>query len=270
MTVQAAYLLPSSPLPYFQGDNPPWQPLKQAMEEVGRRIAEHAPDVLIVYSTTWQAVMDQLWQAREIQRGSHVDQNWFDLGELHYDFRIDTDLAAACARAASDAGIKSKEVDYEGFPIDTGTIVAMHFINPEGAIPVVLTSNNLYHDPQAVEHLGAVAAAQADRQHKKSVVIAIGELSGSFFRDEIDIATDHIALPEQDQWNRRMLGFLEVGDAASVNANLQRFNDEGRAEYGFKHIRFLLGALGESFRCAQRLAYAPLYGKGGAVVELLP
>ena len=34
MTVASAFLVPSSPLPYFKADNPPWSPLADAMADV--------------------------------------------------------------------------------------------------------------------------------------------------------------------------------------------------------------------------------------------
>jgi 2-aminophenol/2-amino-5-chlorophenol 1,6-dioxygenase alpha subunit len=270
MPIKSAFLVPSSPLPYFHRDTPPWGHFADALTEAGERIAALAPDVLIVYATTWQAVMDQLWQTRPEQQGIHVDHNWFELGELSYDFHIDVDLADACVQAATANGIKSKGVNYDGFPIDTGTIVAMHFLNPQGKIPVVLASNNLYHDPDTVAELGQIAVAEADKQGKSAVAISIGELSGSFFRGDIDIATDHIFREEEDSWNRRMLDFLANGDLESLNANLEQYNSEARAEYGFKHIQFVLNALGNNYVSAELMAYGPLYGKGGVVMQFKP
>jgi hypothetical protein len=45
------------------------------------------------------------------------------------DLRCDVDLARACIAAATAGGVRSKAVDYEDFPIDTGTIVANAFVN---------------------------------------------------------------------------------------------------------------------------------------------
>jgi len=270
MSIIASFLVPSSPLTYFRSDNPPWQPTAEALQEAGRRIAEMNPDVLLVYSTTWQAVMDQLWQARKLQQGTHVDHNWFELGELSYDFQIDTELAQSCVTAATDSGIKSKPVDYDQFPIDTGTIVAMHFLNPNGKIPVVLASNNLYHDHATVAELGKVASSCATQQNKRAVAITIGELSGSFFRNEINITEDSIFKKSEDDWNRRMLDHLTKGDLKTCEKEMADYNAEARAEYGFKHLQFLLGAMGGSYHQCELLAYGPLYGKGGAVMQFTP
>jgi 2-aminophenol/2-amino-5-chlorophenol 1,6-dioxygenase alpha subunit len=270
MTVASAFLVPSSPLPYFKADNPPWSPLADAMADVGKRIAEINPDVLIFYPTTWNAVMDQLWQVRPHLEGIHVDHNWFEYGDLPYSFDTDTELADACVRTATERGVKSKGVDYDAFPIDTGTIVAMHYLNPEGKIPVVLVSNNLYHDAETTRDIAAIAVEQADEQGKKAVVVAIGELSGSFFRGDIDIETDHIVEKKEDGWNRKMLDYLESGDLSVFCASMDEYAKDAKVDYGFKHMHFLLSALNDKFSSSEVMAYAPLYGKGGAVVQMLP
>ena len=270
MSVQAAFLLPSSPLPFFRPDNAPWQPLHSALQTCGRRVAELAPDVLIVYSTSWTAVMDQLWQTRAVLEGRHIDHNWFEYGELGYRFRTDTELAARCVAGANAAGLQSKGVDYDQFPIDTGTIVAMHYLNPEGRIPVVITSNNLYHDGATTRRIAATAVNAAAEQGKRAVVVAIGELSGTFFRHDIDIAADTVFTPAADAANHAMLDLLVGGDGEAVRAALPAYAGEAKVDFGFKHLEFLLEALGDRIGSAEVLGYGPLYGRGGAVVQLNP
>ena len=60
---------------------------------------------------------------------------------------------------------------------------------------------------------------------------------------------------------------LEKGDAAGLAEAVPQFAKDARAEMGFKHYAFLLGALGGSFAGAKVLAYGPTYGAGAAVVE---
>ena len=270
MSIEAVFLLPGSPLPYFKSENPPWSSLNQALIEAGRRVEEIDPDVLIVYPTTWFAVMDQLWQTRAHLEGLHTDHNWFEYGDLPFSFDTDTELANACVAAANEKGIQSKAVDYDEFPIDTGTIIAMNYLNPEGKIPVVITSNNLYHDGAMTRDIAAIAVEQAEKQGKRAVVIGIGELSATFFREEIDISEDTIAVPEEDQWNRRMLDYLAEGDFPAFLSNLEEYTGAAKVDMGFKHMHFLLSALKDQPSSAEVLAYGPLYGKAGAVVQLLP
>jgi 2-aminophenol/2-amino-5-chlorophenol 1,6-dioxygenase alpha subunit len=78
MTIVSAFLLLGNPLPYLRSDNPAWAPLHDAGHEAGRALAASNPDVLLVYSTQWMAVLDQLWQAREHSTDLYVDENWYE------------------------------------------------------------------------------------------------------------------------------------------------------------------------------------------------
>jgi 2-aminophenol/2-amino-5-chlorophenol 1,6-dioxygenase alpha subunit len=266
-TVVAAFLLPGSPLPMVQGDNPPWGRLAQAMTAAGKSLAAAKPDTIVVYSTQWIAVLDQLWQTRAKLEGLHVDENWHEYGDLPFKIRIDTELAAAAIERTAKAGIKAKGVDYDAFPLDTGTIVAAHFLDPRGRLPFVITANNVYHDWDRTALLGKIAVDAARQLSRKIAVVGVGGLSGSFFRHSIDIRQDHIASAAEDEWNRKMLDLMEQGDVQALLAECPRYAQEARVDMGFKHMAFILGALANTFSSASVHAYEPLYGTGGAVVE---
>ncbi|MBT8447123.1 MAG: tRNA U-34 5-methylaminomethyl-2-thiouridine biosynthesis protein [Gammaproteobacteria bacterium] len=270
MTVACAFLVPGSPLPFVQPDNPPWGRLADAMDAAGSALVAAAPDTIVVYSTQWIAVLDQLWQTRPHLSGVHVDENWHEYGDLPFDIRIDTELAAAAIDATGEHGIRSKAVDYDAFPIDTGTIVAARFLNPDNRLPLVITSNNVYHDWDMTTALGRVAAEQAERLGRRIAVVGVGGLSGSFFRHDIDISEDRIASDAEDRWNRDMLALLEQGDSAALAEACPRYAAEARVDMGFKHFAFILGALGGGYAGATVHGYEPLYGAGGGVVEFQP
>ena len=52
------------------------------------------------------------------------DDNWHEDDDLPFDLTADTELAEACVVATHAGGIKAEGVDYDKFPVDTGTIVA--------------------------------------------------------------------------------------------------------------------------------------------------
>ena len=265
--VVAALLVPGSPLPLLARDNPPWTEIANGLEEAAAALREANPDVILVYSTQWIAVLDQPWQTRPRVRGVHVDENWYEYGEIDYDIEIDTELAEACIGACRSLGIKARGVNYDGFPIDTGSIVANRFLNADGARPVVMAANNLYHDWEQTLKLGEMAANQAVRLGRRVAVIGVGGLSGSAFRHEIDPANDHIASASEDAWNRRMLDLMVKGNASAMKALIADYAREARVDMGFKHFAWALGAMGGRFHSATVHAYGPTYGSGAAVVE---
>lgn len=265
MPVVSAFLVPGNPLPLLRGDNPPWGLLADAARTAGRSLAESRPDVLLVYSTQWITVLDELWQTRPHSTGLHVDENWYEYGDMQTDLRVDVDLATACIKAANDAGIRSKSVNYEGFPIDTGTIVAGAFLNPTGEIPTVIAANNLYHDFAKTETIAALAVQQADLQNKRVAVIGIGGLSANYFDRDIVLADDHIVNPSDDDANKAMLADLAAG-SATLRTSITDYVKSVKADMGMKHLAWVLGALG-MYSKATVHGYGATYGAGAAVVE---
>jgi 2-aminophenol/2-amino-5-chlorophenol 1,6-dioxygenase alpha subunit len=269
MSIVSAFLLPGSPLPYVQPSNPPWGRLADAMGAAGDALLASKPDTIVVYSTAWHAVLDQLWQTRPALKGVHVDENWHEYGDLPFDIHIDTEFANEAVNAANTAGIKSKGVDYDQFPIDTGTIVASNFVNPDNSLPLIIASNNLYHDWDMTETLGQLSAQVAMKLDRRIAVLVVGGLSGSIFRHSIDITKDQIAEKEEDAWNKKMLALIEEKKMEEFYSTCPQYAQEAKVDMGFKHMAFLKGAVGDQLTGGIVHAYEPIYGSGAAVVEFL-
>ena len=267
MTAVSAFLVPGSPLHLLRPDNPPWRPIIAGFERAARALAVSRPDAILLYSTQWIAVLDALWQARPQLSGTHVDENWHDLGDMPFDIRVDTDLAHACVTAVKAAGISSKSVDYDQFPIDSGTIVATRLLDPEGRFPLVMAANNLYHDAATTMKMAGVAAATARAQNKKVAVVGVGGLSGTVFREPLDVAQDRIAADLDDDWNRRILRLLEKGETGQLDGRIEDYIREARVDMGFKHFAWIRGAVGGRFYGARVHGYGPAHGAGAAVIE---
>jgi 2-aminophenol/2-amino-5-chlorophenol 1,6-dioxygenase subunit alpha len=265
--VVAAFLVPGNPLPLLVPDNPPWQPILAGYRAAQKSLAAAKPDVLLLYSTQWIAVLDQLWQGRPRVSGVHVDENWHEYGQLRYDLRIDVTLAKACVAAANESGIKSRLVAYDGFPIDSGTVVANTLLNPHKDIPILVAANNIYHDWDTTQRLGEIVVDQAIKQGKRVAVIGIGGLSGTSFREEMAIADDRIVHSTDDTWNRYILRLMEQGNVDELKAEVANYAKDARVDMGFKHLAWLLGALGGRFSKAVVHGYGPTYGAAAAVVE---
>jgi 2-aminophenol/2-amino-5-chlorophenol 1,6-dioxygenase alpha subunit len=270
MPLVSAFLVYGYPLPYLRPDNPPWRGLDAAYRAAGTALAASAPDVIALYSTQWIAVLDELWQTRAHSRGVHVDENWHEYGDLPFDLRADVELTNAIIAATPAFGVRSKPVDYDAFPIDTGTIIANNYLNPGGRLPVVIAANNVYHDWQTTKRLAAATVACANKLGRRLALVGVGGLSGTIFRHEIDLATDHIAAESDDKWNRRMLALIAAGDAKAVERVCPDYAKEARVDMGFKHFAWLLGGLGERYAAATVHGYGAVYGSGAAVIEFTP
>ena len=216
------------------------------------------------------AVLDQLWITRTQSTGLHVDENWHEFGDLPFDISSDVELAEECVQGCRQGGVHAKGVDYDGFPIDTGTIAAATLMGfGTRQLPVVIAANNLYHSPQQTEELGRIASQAADAAGKKVTVLGIGGLSYSMFREPIELSADHIVSEGDDRWNRRILQLIEAGDVDDLRSVIPQYVSEVRVDMGFKHFFWVLGALGGQFSSARVHEYSPLYGSGGAIVEFV-
>ncbi len=265
--IAAAFLVPGNPLLYLTPNNPPWQDLIAGYQAAREALAAANPDVILLYSSQWIAVLDQPWQMKPRLTGVHVDENWHEFGELRYDIDIDREVTEAIIRNSAGVGVRSKGVDYEQFPVDSGTIVANALLNGTAGAPLVIGAANIYHDYATTVKLGAMAVRCAVSLGRRVAVVGVGGLSGSIFRHEIDLARDRIRSPEDEAWNARIIAMLEAGDASGLRSSTPQFAREARADNGFKHFAWLEGAMGNSFAGARVLGYGSVYGSGQAVVQ---
>lgn len=271
MPVVSAFLIPGCPLPQLKPDNLPWSRINSAFQRASRGLAASRPEVVVMYSTQWMAVLDQQWLSRRRSQGVHVDENWHEYGELRFDIIADTDLAHACAAASPRIGVHAKGVNYEAFPIDSGTITACAQLGiGTEALPILIGSNNLYHSSEQTEKLGALAVKCALEKYKRVAVIGVGGLSNAMFREQIEIRNDHVQSSEDDHWNQRVLRLLESGDVSQLRSVLPEYVSKAKPEMGFKHLSWILGGLGGRYSSARVHGYGALYGSGAAVVEFIP
>lgn len=266
MPLLGAFMVPGLPHPLLKPDVLPWGQLASAYQRAGRAVSALRPDVLLIYSTQWMAVLDELWQTRPRSHGLHVDENWHDLGDMRFDIVADTELAHACVAATRAIGVTSKGVNYDHFPIDTGTIVANAFLNQAGT-PVTICANNLYHDWNTTVGLGRVAAAKAEELGRTYAIVGVGGMSGAMFRHAFEPRDDRIHDPESDRGNREILDTLERGDAEGIERAIPDYVKRAKPDMGMKHLAFVLGAIGARFYGARVHGYGPIYGSGAAVVE---
>ncbi len=247
--------------------NPHYASLAKALGAVGDRFKAEGVERVIYYSTQWISVLGHLYQAKAALKGLHVDDNWYALTDLPFDFKIDVPFAKRIAENATGAGYQTKLVDYEGFPVDTGTIVADRLLN-KGRFRTGMVSCCVYSDfADTVKVAGTIAKAIAE-DNVKTAVVCVSMLSGRFFTTDIDYREDHVSDAKDDEWNKRMLELLERGHFEQAVALAPEYAGAARVDMGFKALAFLKGAGALQQGKAARLgAYGPLYGTGAAVVE---
>ncbi len=273
--IVGAYMVPG--LPQLAFDAPPstgankgpngWQDLQSAMAEAGKQALAQNPDVLVIYSSQWISVLGHSFQYAANPRGVHVDENWHALGDFPFSFQIDRELTALAEQLTREQGLATKLVDYEGFPIDTGTLVTLKYFNPENRIPTVIVSANIYAGPEDSMTLGSAVGEAIRQSGKKAVLINCAALSHRFLTEAVTPQTDRFARSTDDEWNRSWLALLEQGKTDEALALAPEYVQKAGPEMGLKGFYWTMGALGSPQAPAEILAYGPLWGTGAVVLR---
>ena len=269
-----ALIVPGLPQPLLAPEqNEGWGRLRRGFEAAREEIAASGADLLIVYSTMWPSIIGHQIQADPRPTWVHVDELFHDLGSIPYQFRMDPAFAEAWSEAAKARGLQSRTVAYHGFPIDTGSVVALKLLNPNNELPAVICSSNVYADRAETLVFGKACRDAIEQQGRRAVVVVVMTLSNRLFTDFIDPKDDHVHSLKDDEWNRKILEFLEQGrleDTAQLSREIQK-QIRVRKVVNFKPLWWLSAVMGQHNRYQGKVhAYAPIYGTGGAVVSLVP
>ena len=270
--IRKLYIVPGQPHFYLAPEkNEGWASLKRTYEAIGREIAESDAEVLLVFSTQWLSVIGHLFQVAAAPKWTLVDQNWYELGEIPYELRVDPELGRQYCAIAKDYGMQASTVDYHGFPIDTGSVVALRLLNPDNAIPASIVSCNIYAERDEMRLLGRCGREAIERYGKKAIIVVVTNLSNRYHVRDIDPAHDSISSQKDDEWNRKILEIFDDGRLEDVNELVRQFADEANADMGFKAIWWLAALAGETNQYEGKVHdYQPVWGTGAAIVELTP
>ncbi len=274
MTITLGAIVPGIPHPLLcPQHNEGWMRLNQGFAALREQILAAKPDVLLVYSTMWPSVIGHQVQARPNPEWVHVDELFHDLGSIPYRFRIDAELAGALNDAAHERGLQCRTIDHHGFPIDTGSVVALKLLTPNNEVPAVIVSSNVYADRAETVVFAKAARDALARQGKTAAAICVMTLSNRLFTDWIDPASDRIHSPKDQEWNDKVLQFVREGRLEDISQLSRVIHSQIRVKkvVNFKPMWWLSGLMGQHNRYDGTVfASAPLYGTGAAVASFVP
>lgn len=272
MSMPLGLIVPGLPHPLLvPGANPGYQRVADAFAVARQRIAASGADTLLLYSTQWPSVIGHQVQADPNPEWVHVDPEFHALGSMPYRFRMDAELAEGIVGAARKRGLHARTVAYKGFPIDTGTVVALKLLDPDNKLRASVVSCNMYADRSETLVLGKAAADAIEGLGRRCVPVAVTSLSARQHTRPIDLADDRLSSLSDDEWNRKLLELLGEGRLEDVSQLARTFTAQAHADNKLKAIWWLSACLGQHNRYqGDVLAYEPLYGTGGAVVLLQP
>lgn len=270
--VSKVLLVPGLPHILLQPEKSPgWKSLAENYKKLREEIEKTDADLILYFSTQWLSVLGYSFQADPAPEWVHVDHNWHDLGTMPYKFKVDTDFAKHYRDEVKKEGFTTYLTNYKGFPIDTGTIVAQKFLNPDNRLPAAMVSCNMYAEKAETIQIGRAAARALEAAGKKAIVVLVSNLSHRFFIKDIDPREDHISSAKDDEWNRKICELLAEGRLEDTAQVARDFAREANGDMGFKGIWWLSGLTGEHNDFTGKVYdYQPVWGTGNAIASLTP
>ncbi len=267
-------IVPGLPQPLLAPDqNEGWGRIRAAFEAARAELLAAKPDLILVYSTMWPSVIGHQIQADPRPKWVHVDELFHDLGSIPYEFDVDEEFAHTYCAAARARGLHARTIAYHGFPIDTGSVVALKLLTPGNEVPAAITSSNVYADRAETIVLGKAAADAVTKLGRRAVAVVVTSLSNRLFTDWIDPKDDRIHSPKDEEWNQKMLEFLADGRLEDVSQLSREIHRQVRVKkvVNFKPMWWLAAVMGQHNQYDGKVHdYAPIYGAGAAVVSLTP
>ncbi|MFT5685626.1 MAG: 2-aminophenol/2-amino-5-chlorophenol 1,6-dioxygenase alpha subunit [Myxococcota bacterium] len=265
-------IVPGLPHPLLAPEgNPGWGDIRAAFEQARAKIEASDADLLLLYSTQWFSILGHQIQADPAPEWVHVDQEFHELGTMPYRFRMDADFAEAYNTAAKARGLHCRTIAYKGFPIDTGSVVALKLLNPDNRIPACLVSCNMYSDRAETVILGKAAADAAAKTGRRIIPVAVTCLTNRLHTSPIEPSQDRISSLMDDEWNRKLLELLGEGRLEDVSQLARTFTSQAHADNKLKALWWLAAVSGQHNRYkGEVLSYQPIWGAGAAVVALTP
>jgi 2-aminophenol/2-amino-5-chlorophenol 1,6-dioxygenase alpha subunit len=251
--------------------NENWQSMHDSFARARQEIEALKPDLLLLYSTQWASIIGHQIQADPAPTWKLVDQDFHALGTMEYTLRMDPVFAEAYCKAAKARGLTARTVAYRGFPVDTGTVVALSLLDPERKTPACVVSCNMYADRAETIILAKAAQDAVKQSGKRVVAVAVTALSNRMWTDWIDPVDDRIHSAKDDEWNRKLLELLEEGRLEDVSQLARQFTSQAHGDNKLKAIWWLSACLGQTNNFSGTIYdYQPVWGTGAALVGLLP
>lgn len=242
--------------------------------EIGHRMRALGVETVVVLDTHWL-----------VNAGFHINSNAHFKGvytshefphfiqNLEYEYQGNPALGDAIAAIASDKGVFTLSHQVETLDMEYGTLVPMHFMDPDAAFKVVsVAAWCTVHNLNDSRVLGEAIAEAVKQSEGKVALIASGSLSHKIWENELYEANNGTFTISRE-FNRQVdLRVLELWQNGEIETFLKMLPEYARycsGEGGMHDTAMLFGALGwDQYRGKGELLgeYFPSSGTGQANV----
>lgn len=263
-----AALVPGMPQLHAKMPADSWAELAQATRTVGEALRAEQPDAIVLLSTQWFTVLGHQFQMDPHPAGERADENWYayDYGTIRYSIDVDVELTEQWAREIEAKGFQARRTRYDGFPIDTGTVVVRPLLDPDTTVPLAMVSCNIYADAEDLGQVAACCIRAARSLDRRVAFVAVSSLSSALTQRWIEPGEDRVERAENERWDRRVLELLAAGRLDDALALREEYAREAQVDSQFRALPFLAGT-GCLDEPAEVRAYGPIWGTGAGVVH---
>jgi 3,4-dihydroxyphenylacetate 2,3-dioxygenase len=245
----------------------------RALRELGRRARERRVSTFVVFDTHWLSNFGYHINANPQHRGAFTSHEApHMIQDLRYDLPGDSALAEAIAAEAGSAGLNVIAHRIASLGLEYGTIVPMHYMNPDGWAKVVSVASPLFTSLEESRLLGEATRRAIDRSGERVAILASGSLSHRLWPNKnlgpeawTSVASEfnrQVDLRVLELWQqRRYREFIDMLPDYAVKCN---------GEGGMADTIMLFAALGwdgYSGASEQLCDYFPSSGSGQVNVE---
>lgn len=178
MPVIEAYMVPHPPIAVAEvgrGEEKKIRATLDAFDHVARRIADIAPDTIII--TSPHAAMYADYFHISPGRSAAGDLRNFNAPQISFEVEYDTDLVRDITHAAERAGIPAGTEGERDARLDHGVMVPLYFVNKRYSDYKLVRIGLSGYSLDVHKSLGRAIDSAAEKSNKKIVVIASGDLS---------------------------------------------------------------------------------------------
>lgn len=275
MPICAAFAVPHPPLivpGVGHGREAGIQATVDAYREVARRVAEIAPDTIVLSSPHSTSYLDYL----HISGGSGAAGTFAPFGDRADGSRVayDRELVDALCEAADACGLAAGTAGERDPELDWGVLVPLHFIQEEYArrrdagddLPtyrlVRIGLSGL--SPRGHYRLGQLVQRVSDTLGRRCVFVASGDLSHKLAEDG-----PYGYAPDGPAFDELVCHALEEGDFLAL-MTADRGMCERAAECGLRSFQIMAGALDRTPIRSELLSYEGPFGVGYGIAAFTP
>ncbi len=245
--------------------------------EIGRRMREAGVTTVVVVDTHWLVNSGYHINAKDHFSGVYASNEFPQfIDHLEYDHPGNSALGDAIARIATDEkGVFMLSHQVEALDLEYGTLVPMHFMDPEGTFKVVSIAGWCEaHRFESSRKVGEAIRAAIEQSDEKVALLASGSFSHRLFPTE-EYAANNGTFNISREFNRQvdlmMIDMWQRGDWPTFLACLPDYAEYCSGEGEMHDTVMLFGALGwDKYQGQAELIgeYFPSSGTGQANLVL--